>query len=37
MEYNKYLEETKLLNYSSLRIKKLIITRGWEKLDEFNK
>lgn len=34
---DKYLQETKLLNYSCATISRLIDSRGWRSLDEFNK
>lgn len=33
----KYLEETYMLDYSSTEIQQLIESRGWKKLDDFNK
>ena len=37
MNPNKYLEETKLLDYSNRRIQELITTRKWGNLDVYNK
>ena len=34
---DRYLEETELLDYSCLDILKLIDSRGFDKLDDFNK
>ena len=36
-EYNKYLLETPMLNYSHPEIRFLVLERGWEKLDEFSR
>lgn len=32
-----YLKETQMLDYSSIPIQSLIVDRGWESLDEFNR
>lgn len=37
MNFKIFLEETKLLNYSSTMIQKLVDNRGWKQLDDFNK
>lgn len=37
MEVEKYLKETKLLNYSCDSIQRLILERKWNDLDDFNK
>ena len=36
-EYNKYLLETPMLNYSHPEIRFLVLERGWENLDEFSR
>lgn len=36
-EYNKYLLETPMLNYSHPEIRLLVLERGWENLDEFSR
>lgn len=33
----KFLEETKMLNYKSEKLQKLIFSKGWNKLDEYGK